>query len=299
MLFSKRQYHLKEEDRTFFDYIPPFSILVGGLIFIIGTLTAIYLYRTPNGGYDFFGQFFSELGIRYDYTAILDDGSTELRYAPDNPEIFNYSLMATGVLMIPFFLFSYRQMRNENLFSNFMLLIATVAGMAAGPFLIGVGMFDLSHVGPNPWDEHGFWVAILYILITIVAVTWMLLIITSRNLPYRTETKWIYMDYIFLMVLVVLTILNIIDGLDLIFVKDIPYVNTFPIETYQKIIAYLFFTYFGLVVGVRLSKTKYDNTPVVKKEKKTFTKDTWFCTNCGHANSKTDEKCAACKQLLI
>lgn len=303
MIFSKRTYKIKEEERTFFDFIPPFSILVGGLVFIIGTLTSIYLYRTPNGGYDFFHQFFSELGVRYDYTAILDGGGTEHRYAPENPEIFNFSLIVTGMLMMPFFLFSYRQMRNENRFSTLMLLISIVSGILAGPFLMGVGMFDLSHVGSNPWDEHGFWVAILYILLTLISITWLFMLLTARNLPYRTETKWIYMDYLFLLVLIVFTVINLVDGLDLYFVKDMPYFNVFPVETYQKLIAYIFFGYFGLVVGVRLSNTKYDNTPVVTKStsKKTNSvdkSDQWFCTNCGQANSKAAEKCIACKHLL-
>ena len=286
MIFQKKQYIIKDKKRQFLDFIPPVSILLGGLIFIVGTVLAMVWYQTPKGGYQFFDQFFSELGLRNNYTAILDNGGTEFRYAPQNPELFNISLFAAGTLMMFFFAFSFRQMRNANRPSTFFLLIASLSGIAAGPMLIGVGLFDLGYPGDVFWQEHGFWTGFLYIFITVTSICWFIMLLSSRDLPYR-KTKWILFDYLFLLVLVFLTIINLLDGMDLVFVKDIAYLNTYSVETYQKSIAYLFFLYYGLIVGVRLTKTKYDNTPVIKGIKvkmKDEDKDGIFCTGCGELN---------------
>jgi hypothetical membrane protein len=297
MIFSKRTYAIKEEDRQFLDYIPPVSIFLGGIIFLAGTIAAILLYHTPNGGYQFFDQFFSELGVRHDYVAELSDGGTEQRYAPSNPEIFNVTLFAAGFLMIPFFMFTYRQMRNSNRFSNFLLVLATLSGVAAGPMLIGVGIFDLSYPANVFWQEHGFWSASLYLLITITSILWFVMLLTSSNLPYRT-TKWIWLDYLFLLVLTVITVLNFTDGFGVLNISDIPYLQEYPIETYQKLIAYLFFIYYGLVVGTRLTKTKYDNTPVVhgsgSGHQHRKGSDALFCTNCGTKNTSDRGFCVNC-----
>lgn len=262
MIITKREYQLKEEDRQFLDYLPPVSIFLAGLIFIGGTILAIILYHTPNGSYQFIHQFFSELGLRHDYTATLHDSTTEIRYAPLHPDIFNITLYMTGFLVMPFFLFSYRQMRNNNRVSNLLLLLATFGGFMGGPVLIGVGIFDISVSGDAFWKSHTFWVGWLYGLITLTSIMWYAMLLTSNNLPYRDKTKWIWLDYTFLIVLVFLTLLNMADGVDFIIADNIPLINSFPIEFYQKLIAYIYFIYYGLIVGGRLSKTKYDNTPI-------------------------------------
>jgi len=295
MLFTSRKYEIKTEDRQFLDYIPPASILLGGIIFLVGTVAAILTYQTPNGGYHFLDQFFSELGIRHDYIETLAGGSTEQRYAPPYPDLFNITLYASGFLMIPFFLFSYRQMRNSNRLSNLFLIIATMSGVLAGPMLIGVGIFDLSYPSHDIfWQEHGFWVASLYLLLTVTAISWFLMLVLSSKLPYHTS-KWIGLDYLFLIVLVIMVIVNLLDGLKIVMVGDIPLLNNFPIETYQKLIAYVFFAYYGLVVGVRLTKTKYDNTPVISERPKPISQEiNLFCTKCGTENPSGSEFCVDC-----
>lgn len=302
MIFRKKQYIIKDGKRQFFDFIPPISILMGGLIFIVGTVLAMLWYQTPNGGYQFFDQFFSELGLRNNYTAILDDGSFEFRYAPQNPELFNYSLFAGGILMMFFFLFSFRQMRNANRPSNFFLLIASLSGIAAGLMLIGVGLFDLGYPADVFWQEHGFWAGFLYIFITATSLSWFFMLMISKDLPYR-KTKWILVDYLFLLVLAFLTIINLADGLNILFVKDIAYLNIYSVETYQKSIAYLFFMYYGLIVGVRLTKTKYDNTPVIRgikvKMKDKEDQDGIFCTGCGELNALDKQYCKKCEIKLF
>lgn len=286
-----RRYVIKEDARTLSDFIPPVSILMGGIIFFIGTITAIFLYETPNGSYDFFNQFFSELGVRTDYVETLTNGTQEQRYAPPYPNIFNFTLVLTGILMVPFFAFSFRQMRNESKFSTNVLWISILFGVLTGPMLIGVGLFDLSYPANQIWQEHGFWVANLYLFITAASILWFFMLLRARNLPYKT-TRWIWVDYVLLFLLTLFTLANLADGLKLWLVKDMPILNTLPVETYQKLIAYLFFTYFGLVVGVRLTKTKYDNTPVYEV---VDVPEEWFCTNCGVKNSSASNICNACQ----
>ena len=261
MLIAKRQYEIKKDKRTFLDFLPPVSIFLAGLTFIIGTGIAIWWYETPNGKYQFLSQFFSELGVRKTF----NDGGV-IRYAPMFPDIFNMTLVATGVLMFPFFMFTFRQMRNENRLSNFFLLIAMIIGILAGFMLMGVGVFDLSYdkamSNPPIYVTHGFYVSLTYLFMAIVSIFWLLCIMTSKNLPYH-KTKWIILDYIFVIILVINALVNILDGIKLLPVDNIPYLRQYPIEFYQKLMAYLFFVYYGLVVGVRLSLKKYDNTPVI------------------------------------
>ncbi|MCG3219452.1 MAG: hypothetical protein KAR35_10620 [Candidatus Heimdallarchaeota archaeon] len=296
-MFIRKQEHELKEERTIMDRIPPLSILVGGIVFLVGTISAILIYETPNGEYDFLKQFFSELGIRKDYLAEFGDGTTEFRYAPENPELFNLSLWLSGLLMAYFFIFSFRQMRNNNRFSNFFLFLSTLTGITAGFMLMGVGLYDLSNESDTIWQTHGFWVIGLYSLLTITSVLWYFMLLSSNNLPYRDKTKWIFLDYLFLIILTILTIVNITDATNLLNVGDIPYMDQYPIETYQKIIAYLFFMYYGLVVGGRLSKTKYDNTPVKKVEpiKKS---DKLVCDKCGIKSPEGSPYCTKCGTKL-
>lgn len=294
MFLSKTEYKLREDDREFADLLPPLSILIAGIIFLVGTTVAILLYKTPNGGYNFFEQYFSELGLRFNYTTT--DG--EFRYATEHPDIFNYTLYASGFLMIWFFLFSYRQMRNARRISRFFLFLSTISGMVAGPFLIGVGVFDLGNPGLNFWEMHGFWTGLLYLLLTTTSIFWYLMLLTSKNLPYRHNTRWIWLDYLFLIALSFFTILNLVDGIGLMKIVDTPYVNIFSVETYQKFIAYVFFMYYGLVVGIRLSKTKYDNTPIkvgkTAHAEKVGDDSIWYCTNCGEENPNDTKFCIEC-----
>ncbi len=298
---SNRQFTILDEDRQLADFIPPVSILLAGIIFLVGTILAIITYETPNGKYQFLDQFFSELGVRKTYVETFSDGSTELRYAPPYPDIFNFTLMLTGVLLIPFFSFSFRQMRNASMNSTRLLWVAIVTGILCGPMLFGAGFFDLSFDSQAVWQEHGFWVAFLYIFITVASIAWFFMLMLAKDLPYKTS-KLIWLDYILLFILAVLALINLADGMSLVKVVNIPVVNTLPVEAYQKFIAYIFFIYFGLIVGGRLTLTKYDNTPVVHSPDVGHThrpgSSKWYCTNCGQENEEDTEICSKCQQSL-
>ena len=105
-----------------------------------------------------------------------------------------------------------------------------------------------------------------------------------------------------LIILAFLTIINLADGMDLFYVKDIAFLNIYSVQAYQKIIAFLFFMYYGLIVGVRLTKTKYDNTPVIKgikvKVKDEENSEGIFCTGCGELNPVNKQYCKKCEVKL-
>lgn len=246
--------------RQFADFIPPVSIFIAGIIFIFGTLYAVYDYETILGGYDFLEQFFSELGVRDDYLKTHNDLTTEQAYAPNNPEIFNFSLILAGFIMIPFFPFTYRQMRNKSRISRLSFLLAITFGAFTGPFLVGVGLVDLSVENTDILSNHHFWAFSLYLLISLASIFWLIGLTFAKGLPYRTS-KLIFLDYILILVLLVNVAVSLLDNLGMMAVDDMPYFSELPVEAYQKFMAYLFFIYYGLIVGTRLSLVKFDNTP--------------------------------------
>lgn len=243
------------------DFIPPISILIAGLAFLVGTGLAILWYETPNGKYKFFDQFFSELGVRSDY---IRENSTELVFAPQNPELFNLSLIVSGFFVIFFFPFTYRQMRNRRIFSRWMFLISIFFGALTGPLFMLVGFVDLSVVQTSFATDHHFWAGLLYIFISIAGFFWLLGITFSKDLPYHS-TKWIFVDYLLIILLNVSIFISLLDNLGLVPLDNIPFFNAFNIEVYQKFMAFTFFVYYGLIVGIRLLNTKYDNTPGLRK----------------------------------
>lgn len=259
-------YEWDKSKRQFADFIPPVSVFIAGIIFIFGTLWAVLDYNTVLGSYDFLEQFFSELGVRKDYLKTHNDGSTEQAYAPENPEIFNYSLILSGFIMIPFFPFAYRQMRNKSRISRGAFLLSITTGAFTGPFLVGVGLIDLSVENTDILTNHHFWAFSLYLLISLTSIFWIIGITFAKDLPYRSS-KAIFLDYILILVLLVNVAVSLFENLDIMAVSDMPYFNEFPVEAYQKFMAYLFFIYYALIVGTRLSLVKYDNTPSLVKVK--------------------------------
>lgn len=258
---SHVEYVWDRNKRQFLDFVPPISILVAGLVFIIGTAIAIFLYSTPNGKYQFFNQYFSELGVRHNY---IDPSRGTTVYAPQYHEIFNLSLIVSGFLVIPFFPFTYRQMRNRSRISRYLFLISIFFGTMSGPLLICVGIFDLSVSPTSFYLDHHFWAAALYLFISLASVFWLLGITFAKDLPYQSS-KVIFVDYILILILMVNIIVSFIDNIGLVKLDKIPLFNKLPIEAYQKFIAYTFFIYYGLIVGLRLLNTKYDNTPGLRE----------------------------------
>lgn len=250
-------YVIDPSKRSALDYITPISAILTGLVFVIGTAYAIISYQTVEGGYDFFNQFFSDLGVRNDYTI---DNVT--KYAPDNPEIFNFSVILSGVFILPFFGTVYRQMRNVSVISKVFFRLAILLGMISGILMIGVGVFDLSYEEPIWFLDHQLVVAVFLITVSATSVLWLLGVLTSKQLPYK-NSGWLILDVILIVMAIIFVVINLIHHTTSLKVEDMPFFNAYPIEAYQKFLAYTFFLYYSLIVGIRLLLTKYDNTPQV------------------------------------
>ncbi len=245
-------------DRQWQDHIPPISIIISSFVFFVGTFMAMYLYDTPNGGYNFADQFFSELGVRSEY---FDPDNSETVYPPKDPEIFNYTLLFSGYTSLAFFPFTWRQMRNDSKFSRFCFGLAIMFGTLAGPVLVGVGLIDLSVVETAKITDHHFWAALLYLFIGLTSLFWLIGLYKADHLPYKKDANWMKLEYFYLAIYIVIVIFNlIVSGFDLD-IEDTGGINILSIEGYQKVMAYMFFFYF-FYVGMKLAREKYDNTPV-------------------------------------
>ncbi len=244
-------------DRQWADHIPPITIIISSFVFFVGTFMAIYLYDTPNGGYNFADQFFSELGVRENYV----NDSLEDVYKPDNPEIFNYTLLFTGYVGLPFFPFTWRQMRNGSGFSKFCFGTAIMFGTLMGPVIVGVGLIDLSVEETARITDHHFWAALLYLFIGLTSLFWLMGLFKADQLPYKKHANWMKVEYLYLGIYIVIVIFSLVVSVFDLDIDDISGINTLSIEGYQKVMAYMFFFYF-FYVGMKLANEKYDNTPL-------------------------------------
>lgn len=242
------------------DFIPSMSMLLSTLMYLIGTMVAITLYMTPNGTFNFLNQSLFELGIRNDFT-INQGGKIISYYAPSVPNIYNYSLIISGAFLIPFFPYSYSKLRNHSYLSRFFLLIAIIFGTCIGITLMGMGIFDLSY-SPEVelFKSYIFYHNLQVLFMGITTISWFLSLILSIRLPYHTS-KLIFIDYTLCLIMVLITSINIMSALSLIAISDIPFLEEITPEFLNGLIVYLFFMYFGMVVGLRFMNTKYDNTP--------------------------------------
>lgn len=214
------------------------SFFTATIVFIVGTFLAMITY--PD--YSFLTQFFSELGVRAD-TISPSDG-TLFQKAP-YPELFNGSLYIAGLLIFPFFILTTLLLWNESLLSNIFLLLSTLTGSLVGPFLIGVGYYDLA----RDWDAHVWWAITLYQLIAVTTFLWTVAILSMPGShEFRSNKKWIY-DIIFFALLLLTTFINIEN-----YVPPIFPLNLLEVAAYQKLMAYFFIAYFGIIVSLRLKK---------------------------------------------
>lgn len=244
-------------DRQWQDHIPPISIIIASFVFFVGTFMAMYLYA-PNGGYNFADQFFSELGVRSDY---VDPDTSETVFAPNDPEIFNYTLLFTGYVSLAFFPFTWRQMRNDSSISKFFFGLAIMFGTLAGPVLVGVGLIDLSVEETARITDHHFWAALLYLFIALTSLFWLLGLFKAEHLPYKKDAWGMKLEYFYLAIYIAIVIFNLVVSIFDLDIDNISGINTLSIEGYQKVMAYMFFLYF-FYVGMKLAREKYDNTPV-------------------------------------
>jgi hypothetical protein len=262
---GETQYTLHK--RTFEDTIPFISVMLGSLIFVGGTIIAMVLYDSQNGSYDVLDQFFSELGTRYLY----EDPAGFNNYPAEDPQIFNYVLVLSGFLMMPFFPLTWRQMNNGSKSSRWGFRFAITFGTLSAPALIGVGLIDLSVPHFSLLTNHYTWAFLLYLLITLTLIAWAFALkMSDGELPYKKESKHIDTEIIIALLIALLMVASLVYhvytaleqktvAVEQTEVQESSSLDWFPIEVFQKLMAYLFFIYY-FFVGMKLMNPKYDNT---------------------------------------
>ncbi len=206
------------------------SLFIATALFIIGNIIAIIFYD----GYEFFNQFFSELGSRAD---VMDEDGNMWPKA-EYPEIFNISLYITAVFMVPFFVFLPSQFRS--LESKIIVPILTaVSGIISSIYLILVGVYDMGLY----LDKHIEVALNLYLgIIFTITLFGISLILLPEDDKYRKHYS-LRLDMIFIVLTFVITGIN--------YMQEVPdFISIIPRATFQKIMPYTFLPYLTLY-GIR------------------------------------------------
>jgi len=210
------------------------SSFIAFSVFVLGTTIAMIIY--PD--YSFLNQFLSELGIRINVT--FSDGGSMVK-APF-PEVFNISLIITGILIIPFFPVTYFILKPKGTIRKIIQLITGLSGVVTGIFISGVGIFDAGMF----IEEHVVAAIGLYYCMIITILLWVISILfLNRDSPYKLS-KWWIVDPVASVICMLVAAINLgLFGLNEIFVGRL------TLAFYQKSLAYLFILFFGFV-AIRL-----------------------------------------------
>ncbi|MHA2099700.1 MAG: hypothetical protein ACW99A_13570, partial [Candidatus Kariarchaeaceae archaeon] len=148
---------------------------------------------------------------------------------------------------------------------------AVAFGTLSAPALIGVGLIDLSVPHFSLLTNHYTWAFLLYLLITLTLITWAFgLLRADGELPYKKHSKHIGTEIIIALAIAVLMVASLLYhvytaleqmtlAVEQTEVQESSSLDWFPIEVFQKLMAYLFFIYF-FFVGAKLRNPLYDNT---------------------------------------
>ena len=203
-------------------------------VFIIGTTISMLVY--PN--YSFMEQFLSELGTR---VSISFESGGSLTKAP-YPEIFNVSLIITGVFLLPFFPSMFLILKPRGFVRKSIQFLIMLSGLTTCFFIIGVGIFDAGmFIDPHVVSALG-----LYYCMIITSLLWGIGVISlEKDSPYKQSKLWL-IDPFASLIAMLIGIIN--TGL---FNFHEFFVQTLSMAFYQKMLGYVFILVFGYV-AVRL-----------------------------------------------
>ncbi|MCG3219955.1 MAG: DUF998 domain-containing protein [Candidatus Heimdallarchaeota archaeon] len=210
------------------------SAFIAITVFLVGTTISMIVFPT----YSFMEQYFSELGPRI--TGTYSSGETLLK-AP-HPEIFNVSLIITGLFLLPFFPSVYLILKPKGYIRKSIQFLIMLSGITTSIFLVGVGIFDAGmFLGPHIVSALG-----LYYCMIITSLLWGIGTLSlEKESLYKQLKIWI-IDPVASLIAMLIGIIN--TGL-LNFHEF--FVQKFSMAFYQKMLAYVFILVFGYV-AVRL-----------------------------------------------
>jgi hypothetical membrane protein len=211
-----------------------YSAFVAIAFFLIGTTIAMLVY--PD--YSFMEQFLSELGTRVSVT--FESGGSLVK-AP-HPEVFNVSLIITGLFLLPFFPSIFVLLKPKGKIRKIVQFIVMLSGLTTSLFLIGVGIFDAGMF----LDSHIVSALGLYYCTIITSLMWGIGVLSlEKESPYKQSKIWL-IDPIASLIAMLIGIIN--TGL---FNLNEFFVQTLSMAFYQKMLGYIFILVFGYV-AVRL-----------------------------------------------
>ncbi len=184
--------------------------------------------------YSFLEQFFSELGVR-EYITFPEGGSLErVQY----PEIFNISLMLSGIFLLPFFPALIIAIEPKGKINKILTSLAALSGSTGSMFLVCVGIFDAGKF----IDPHVVAALGLYYAIVITCLLWgVSVLFLNKDSPYKKSKLW-FIDPFASAVGILIGIINTgFLGIHEWFV------GILPMAFYQKSLAYVFILFFGYV----------------------------------------------------
>lgn len=134
--------------------------------FLLLTFLAALFYP---GGYDYFGDYFSDLG------------AVEARNGEPNSisrSLFSMALTIIALSLIPFWLIIHRLFR-ESTVERVLSILGSALGLLSSPFTIGVGLFPID----TQLETHFIVTLILVLLFALASLLYSIAIILNQNYP--------------------------------------------------------------------------------------------------------------------
>jgi hypothetical protein len=142
-------------------------VTVFGVVqFLLLTFLAAFFYP---GGYDYFGDYFSDLG------------AVEARNGEPNSisrTLFSMALTIIALSLIPFWLIIHRLFR-ESTVEKVLSILGSALGLLSSPFTIGVTLFPID----TQLDLHFIVALILVLLFALASILYSIAIILNQNYP--------------------------------------------------------------------------------------------------------------------
>ena len=134
--------------------------------FLLLTFLAAFFYP---GGYDYFGDYFSDLG------------AVEARNGEPNSisrSLFSMALTIIALSLIPFWLIIHRLFRGSTV-EKVLSILGSALGLLSSPFTIGVGLFPID----TQLETHFIVTLILVLLFALASLLYSVAIILNQNYP--------------------------------------------------------------------------------------------------------------------
>ncbi len=199
-------------------------------VFVVGSTTAMIMERK----YKFDKQFLSDLGIRY--TTV---GAGAKLASAHFPEVFNITLIVTGLLISPFFFGVYKTLKPEKKYQKFFFIGTSIMGVFSGISLALVGVFDLGYF----YYAHMLVAGLFYVGAMITALSWGIgVLLLDKNSPYKQSKIWI-IDPIMSVFILFVGLINSTLG------QAFPEIFGFiSMPLYQKIYVYVIFVLMSVII---------------------------------------------------